>query len=196
MSKYDSGPCWRDKIPRLVWRGRPNDGQYDCDNWFQKPRGKVVHWSLQNPSGIIDAGFTGFYEWFAPNVDFFQGLCNASFMTEVEQAAYKYQIDIDGTTATFTGLAWKLLSGSLVFKQTSNNIMWFHHLLEPWKHYVPVKTDLSDLYEMLDWAKKNDSEAEAIASAGREFALQYLSPESIRHYAREVIIRYADFVAP
>jgi hypothetical protein len=185
-------PDWKDKEPRLIWRGKPNDGYYDPQTWSERPRGKLVCISLNEPGGLIDAGFVGFYPWFAADIDFFQKLCCADRMSEVEQARYKYQIDLDGTTATFTGLGWKLLSGSLVFKQHSPNIMWFHHLIKPWEHYVPVRQDLSDLQAMLDWARQHDTEAAQIAARGRQFALEYLSPLSIRHYAFLVLLNYAN----
>ncbi len=31
--------------------------------------------------------------------------------------------------------------------------MWFSHLLKPYIHYVPVKSDLSDLIEKIQWCR-------------------------------------------
>ena len=34
---------------------------------------------------------------------------------------------------------------------------------KPWIHYIPIKTDLSDFKEKLEWAKSNDKELRRIA---------------------------------
>lgn len=33
---------------------------------------------------------------------------------------------------------------------------WYYDILKPWVHYVPVKRDLSDLVEKIEWLKEND----------------------------------------
>jgi hypothetical protein len=104
---------------------------------------------------------------------------------------YKYHIDIDGVTCTFLALQWKLLSGCLVFKQSSEDVMWFYPELIPWKHFVPVYTDLRDIKEKISWAKTHDAEARQIAQNGREFALTHLMPEHILLYCYKTIFRYA-----
>lgn len=38
------------------------------------------------------------------------------------------------------------------------------------KHYVPIKNDLSDLLEKVEWLKANDDKAYEIAQAGSVFA--------------------------
>ena len=43
---------------------------------------------------------------------------------------------------------------------------WFHQFLNPWVHYVPVATDLSDLEERFLWAERNPELAQKIAEAG------------------------------
>ena len=53
-------------------------------------------------------------------------------------------------------LPYLLAGGSLVLKQDSEYYEHFYHLLEPWVHYVPVKSDISDLDEKLQWAMDND----------------------------------------
>ena len=36
----------------------------------------------------------------------------------------------------------------------------------PWEHYVPVKMDLSDFEEKIEWIRKNEQDAEEIAQRG------------------------------
>jgi hypothetical protein len=37
----------------------------------------------------------------------------------------------------------------------------------PWVHFVPVKNDLSDLLETINWLRQNDAKAKEIALNGR-----------------------------
>lgn len=49
-------------------------------------------------------------------------------------------------------------------------------------HYIPIKTDLSDLVEKLEWARNNDHEAKQIAKNGQKFANENLLPKDIFCY--------------
>lgn len=70
---------------------------------------------------------------------------------------YKYQINIDGTVAAYR-LPYLLAGNSVVLKQDSIYYEHFYNELQPWKHYIPFKSDLSDLLEKLQWAKDHDEE--------------------------------------
>jgi hypothetical protein len=63
-------------------------------------------------------------------------------------------------------LRWKLASGRLVFRVYLPARDWFHQFLEPWVHYIPVATDLSDLEARWLWAESHPEEAQRIAAAG------------------------------
>lgn len=45
-----------------------------------------------------------------------------------------------------------------MLKQDSIYYEHFYNELQPWKHYIPFKSDLSDLLEKLQWAKEHDEE--------------------------------------
>lgn len=184
---YDS------KIAKAFWRGGMNDGRYRIHNWRKFPRGRLVWLSRNLLRNDLDAAFNSNDRDRLQAKEFRQVYCS-DFIEPVEAARYKYQVDLDGFTATFTSLPWKLLSGSLVFKQQSHNLLWFHHLLKPWVHYVPINKKLSDFEAKLQWAKDNDSRCKEIASAGREFAKRLLMPESIADYCAAAINRYASTV--
>ena len=47
---------------------------------------------------------------------------------------------------------------------------WYYDRIRPWEHFVPVKSDMSDLIEKIEWARSHDAEAQAIAANGRAFA--------------------------
>lgn len=94
---------------------------------------------------------------------------------------YKYQVNLDGTVAAYR-LPYLLAGGSLVLKQDSEYYEHFYGDLSPWKHYVPVKRDLSDLVDRVVWARENDEEAHKIAKAGEMYATNHLLPQHIFCY--------------
>ena len=65
-----------------------------------------------------------------------------------EFARYRYLLDVGGVSGTtWSALRAKLLSGSLVFKVELDWQDWWHAHLQPFRDYLPVSVDLSDLHE-------------------------------------------------
>lgn len=94
---------------------------------------------------------------------------------------YKYQINIDGTVAAYR-FPYLLAGNSLVFKQESAFYEHFYKRLEPMKHYIPVKRDLSDLVDKVKWAQNNEAAALNIVKAAREFVNENLLPAHVFCY--------------
>lgn len=85
-----------------------------------------------------------------------QHISTSEFMDLKTQAKrFKYTICLDGHVAAYR-LGDLLSSGMLVFLPQSEWKLWLHAYILPWKHYVPVSSDLSDLEEKIMWARKND----------------------------------------
>ena len=74
---------------------------------------------------------------------------------------YKYQINIDGTVAAYR-LPYLLAGDSVVLKQDSSYYEHFYNELRPWEHYVPIRADLGDLLEKIEWARDHDEEVTMI----------------------------------
>lgn len=182
---------WKNRLEQMVWRGGANDGAYTQKNWTQFPRGTLVSLSKETYPRLINANFSLYHPWTVSDQNFFMNNIPPSSLLPTKQMEYKYQIDIDGVTATFTALSWKLLSGSLVFKQQSNDIMWFHYALKPWEHYIPVDRNLTDVADKIMWAIEHDEKAKEIADNGRQFALTHLMPEDILLYCYLALCKYA-----
>ena len=69
----------------------------------------------------------------------------------------KYQLNIDGTVAAYR-LPYLLAGDSLVLKQHSEYYEHFYKRLLPWKHYIPINRDLSNLLDQIQWARDNDAQ--------------------------------------
>ncbi|CAB9516356.1 KDEL motif-containing protein 2 [Seminavis robusta] len=105
-------------------------------------------------------------------------------MPQREQIKFRYQLDIGGISGTtWTSLRWKLCdAGSLVFKVETGFVDWWHAYLRPFEHYIPVKPDLSDLFEQWQWAQQHRNESQRIAEQGAKICLETTSTDALRNY--------------
>ena len=94
----------------------------------------------------------------------------------------QFAIDVDGNANAFSNFFIRLLYGCCVIKVASPRgfRQWYYDRLEPWRHYVPVAVDLSDLVERIEWCRGHPDECRAIASAGQALALAMTPAEETR----------------
>lgn len=105
-----------------------------------------------------------------------------------EQITFKYMLDVGGISGTtWTALRWKMASKSLVFIVDSGYVDWWHSMLVPMQHYIPVKFDLSDLEEQYKWAEAHPIISQKIAEEGARVALETTDVEYMRKYTRKQI---------
>ena len=76
-------------------------------------------------------------------------------------------ISIDGNASPWARGSQILFSDSVpIIVESKSTPLYQRHWI-PWVHYVPVKNDLSDLIETINWLKNNDEKARIIAYNGR-----------------------------
>jgi hypothetical protein len=113
----------------------------------------------------------------------------------------KFAIDIDGETNAWSNLLVRFHLGCCVLKVDSRfgYRQWYYDRIRRWEHFIPVRADLSDLAEKIDWARSNDRTSRDIAENGRAFArtLTYEAglADAVR-LIRENWRPYAPFVEP
>lgn len=92
--------------------------------------------------------------------------------SQIAMRTWKFQIDIDGHSNAW-GFFQKLLMASCILKvgSTKGFVQWYYSELKEWQHFIPVRSDMSDIYEKLDWCLNHDDEARKIGQRGRDFAL-------------------------
>jgi hypothetical protein len=78
-----------------------------------------------------------------------------NWIDKEEMVNYKYILDIDGHSSSWDATAWKLNSGSVIFKTESIWTQWFYDDYKEWVHYVPIKEDFSDIQEKYRWCESN-----------------------------------------
>jgi hypothetical protein len=87
-------------------------------------------------------------------------------------------VNVDGTVAAYR-LPYLLLGNSAVLKQESAYFEHFYPRLEPFRHFIPLKRDLSDLIEKIKWAKNNDEKVAEIVEAANQVAEEETAPVKV-----------------
>jgi len=192
IDKASASHPWHEKQDVVFWRGSTTSGGYEHSDWRTHLRSKLV-FSAQNHPKDLDIKFTrkvlGAKE--NPELENYPELF-AEFIYPEDHLQYRYLMDADGNASTYTRLYWILRSNSTAIKHDSPFTMWFHPLLRPYEHYIPVKGDFSDLKEKLDWARAHPEEAKAIAEKSTRLTKEEMTLDhaylylylTLKHYGK------------
>jgi hypothetical protein len=196
--KYNFEMDWDKKMPTAVFRGASTGCGVTVDT---NPRLKASYLSTISPNEngykFLDAGITKwnlrprkimgnkYLQLIEPSKLPF-GLVNG--LTPEEQSKYKYILNIDGHVTAFR-LSLELSMGSVVLLTESKYRIWYMRYLKPGFHYIPVKNDLSDLFEKIRWCRDNDEECKKIANNAKIFYDTYLSKNGILDYLQYLLIK-------
>lgn len=194
---YNFNTPWSDKIPTAVFRGSSTGCGVTIDT---NQRLKLAFLSSITPpdsNGIpyLDAGIT---KWNArprklENNPYLQTIdpSTLSFglkqiLTPEEQSKYKYIVNVDGHVTAYR-LSLELSMGSVILLVDSEWTIWYKDLLQPYEHYVPVKHDLSNLIDQIQWCRDNDEECQEIANNAKEFFNTYLQRKGVLDYMQKTL---------
>jgi hypothetical protein len=143
---------------RAFWTGR-------CENAV---RGSLVAISARHPDKVeaVDA---------MASYDRQTNLYRGAFKTMEEQVAdYRYMIDVEGFG--YSGRLKLLLHAArVVLIQDRLYRDYFFSELEPFRHFVPVARDLSDLVERIEWLRTNPAREAEIVREAQHFARMKLT---------------------
>lgn len=110
-----------------------------------------------------------------------------SYLTPSQQSHYKYIINVAGHVSAFR-LSYELSMGCTVIMVETPWKIWFSDMLIPYVHYVPVKFDLSDLVDRVEWCRKHDKECETMASNAKLFFQTYLQRDNILDFMQKTLV--------
>ncbi len=182
---------WESKTAKAFWRGATTGGWLTALTWDQIARVKLAIIGSACPDKI-DARITGVVQC-DPEIPALikkQGLLG-KHISQGDHLKYKYLVDVDGNSCSFERYFWVLLSNCVVLKQITPNVQWYYSALKPYEHFIPVKQDLSDLMEQIQWAQTHDQEAKQIAQNATAFIKNELSTEDIFVYMTHLLREYA-----
>ncbi len=167
---------WSDRSDRLRWRGWTNGfgspdysspGAERDDEVMPRLRMALILRGL----AMTDVAFVGSNDAeLAGRLR--QDKLLAEHVPETDWINDRFALDIDGFTNTWSNFLVRLHLGCCVLKVDSQGgyRQWYYDRIRPWEHFVPVRADMSDLIEKIEWARSNDAEAKAIAANGQAFA--------------------------
>lgn len=113
------------------------------------------------------------------------------FISLEDHTEYKYLIDVQGRG--YSGRTKVLMfSGRPLFIADRRWKEFWYQDLVPFVHYIPVKEDLSDLIEKLDWAEANPESAKAIAINAQNYAKAHLTRKAALKKYTEIILQLAN----
>ena len=177
---YDKLPSfeteWSAKKPTAVFRGTPTGCGTTTETNMRLKLATMR--SSELDVGVVSIPKTKFKYDPKRGFSITQKVPTVPFMDMTEQSNHKYIIHIDGNVAAYR-LLKSMLTKSAILKVEGEYILWVDHILKPMKHYIPIKADLSDLHEKLEWCEKHDDKARKIAENGYLFAKKVLTKECV-----------------
>lgn len=172
---------WEEKDPRCFFVGHAHD--------WNGGRVRFAEMSLDNPEylhGLITWLPVGHEHLAQSRLKDIIG----KTLPMVEFPRYKFLMHLDGNTSS-ERLRNLLALNSVVLKQESPYEEFYFRFLKPYTHFVPVKTDLSDLLTTLEHLRNDDKLCRHIADEGMSFVQNELNYQSVLTYFAELLTEYA-----
>lgn len=109
---------------------------------------------------------------------------------------YKYVVDVDGNA--WSSRFRRLLKGNNVVLKSTVYPEWFSDLVIPWYHYVPVRADYGDMYDIMAFftgapdgsTSGRDDLAKQIAGQAHDLINTHWRVEDMRSYVMLVFLEY------
>ncbi len=182
-------PKWKERSVRVFWRGSSLGQKHH--SILEMPRARLCRLAQKMGEEWGDIGLVGIFHISAADAE---ELRRQSWVKPKvpwqKLSSYRFHIDIDGHASSYTGLFLKLLSGGLVLKVQSPErcVQWYYDRLVPGVNFVPVRSDFSDLVDIVSYYRENAPLAEEIGRRGRQLALA-LTHEKEFAFALQAVTR-------
>mmetsp|Transcript_6127 Transcript_6127/g.14899 ORF Transcript_6127/g.14899 Transcript_6127/m.14899 type:complete len:405 (+) Transcript_6127:178-1392(+) len=108
-----------------------------------------------------------------------------------EHMQYKYLLNVGAQFDWAERLKNFLFMNSVVIKHEAELLEWYFPLLKPFQHYIPTDILMSDLVEMVTWAKRNDDKVVRIVKNANAFAKEHLCEDSLVEFFYVLLTKYA-----
>lgn len=179
------------KIHKVVWRGSLSDN--NVDKIFEHVRWRLCEMVYKSKSPFFDVGLTRIplHNSIAQgNLSQVGGL--ASFISPMEDyQRFLAVLDMDGNSWS-SRFGTLLCYNSVVIKVEPLFVDYFHYDLTPWTHYVPIRNDLSDLIETVEYVMdpKNAEVVADIIAAANQWCAARFNPDRMANDMMDVMESY------
>ena len=162
-------PKWEDRICKAFWRG---SGSRRFPDFLRK---RVVMGLLESTSA--DVKFID--HWISPEDEIpVEGI--SDFINCYDFLNYQMVLIIDGKGIS-SAHTWCFGIGAVPMMIT-NSTFWFSNLLVPFGNYIPIRYDLTDLQEKINWVLEHPVESREIVERATEFAYLVFTQEYQSYY--------------
>lgn len=203
--KIDNFIKWEDKIETAFFRGSATGSmELEYNQRLQIAQLDFI-WNKTKPN-LLNAGIVSWnsrdkidsklqVNYIKPSIMIKQGIKLKNKMPMNEQIKFKYILNIDGHSSP-NRTSYLLQCGSLMLMVESKfvigNISWFSNLLKPYIHYIPIKSDFSDLEKQILWCKSNDEECKKIVNNAIELYNLYFNKENLLKHSAYIFNQIAN----
>ena len=180
------------KHARAVFRGSLTGGDYTLSNWRTARRSRIVQLSLDRPD-LLDARLV-----VADSSPLHRDMRAAGFlggfMTPDEQSRRFQMIVVPDGNSVPDRLASLLALDIAVLKPVSNNAEYWYAELVPYRHFIPVREDGSDLLDVIESVRHNTSLLRRIARESTIFIRRRLNPTALTCYWGLLLQEYSELL--
>jgi len=99
-------------------------------------------------------------------------------------------LSVDGYSAAWR-LSELLTSSSVLVKQDSLYEEWFYHMLRPYEHMVPLRADLTDMLEQVQWMERHTTLLPNITRHAQALMESFFRPQTQLCYTASLLRAYA-----
>ncbi len=161
---------FEEKKKVLFFRGAAACCGMDGPQWAETPRGSIAVCSRNlNNTQILDARMTKISHLTPEQQELLKeaGVIG-EYLPFAKFLEYLYLLHVDGYHCSWPSLFTKLASNSLTVRILGRYEQWYYHELTPWRHYVPIEPNLTDVVRVHEWlVTHDDAVREIIAEAHR-----------------------------
>jgi len=181
---------WSNKIAKVFWRGSATGAGPENNDLSGTARLRFMNYASK--LYFTDVGLTFYTQQLNPN---FKKLLSSVYsikprVTVTEAIKYKYLIDIDGNSCSYSRMAWILYSNSLLMKHASIYKQWYYDQMQPYVHYIPISENFNNLQEQYIWTETNQESAQTIAENGRIFAKHIFNENKLLDSFEQGLLQY------
>jgi hypothetical protein len=197
---WDKDFPWESKQRQVVWRGglteNNPDKVFDSQRWRLT---KLVHELPDSKQKeLFDVGLTHVPEFLSQNmnIDVSQvGGFKAGTGGMNNFQKYMAVLDADGNSWS-SRFGTLLCYNSVAVKVEPQYLDYFYNDLIPWKHYVPVKADLSDLIENVSFIldPANDALAREIVANANQWCSERFTTKELAHDMLDIYESYVQML--
>jgi hypothetical protein len=155
----------------------------------RKERGDIYNYTVRRDININQRTYFYSNEVCKDNIYYTE----SGWIPDKEMVNYKYILDVDGNASTWDATAWKLNSGSVIFKTDGPWQQWFYDEYVPWIHYIPIQDDFSDLQEKYKWCEEHPKECEEMIFKCKRLFQQIYRVSNLINYVKSTVLYINSF---